>query len=82
MSTSEGAIYSSDGLDVPELLQAKSQWGDGLVHHIAGVKHLGAGEELTLPTDVLIPAARQDVVDNTTAREMSASVVAEGANCR
>jgi glutamate dehydrogenase (NAD(P)+) len=80
VSTSEGAIHASDWLDVPELLQAKSEWGDGLVHHIAGVKHLGPDEELTLPTDVLIPAARQDVVDAATAREISASVVAEGAN--
>ena len=80
VSTSEGAIYAPDGLDVPVLLQAKAEWGDGLVHHIDGVKRLGAGEELTLPTDVLIPAARQDVVDAATARELSASVVAEGAN--
>ncbi|MEV6227799.1 Glu/Leu/Phe/Val dehydrogenase dimerization domain-containing protein [Saccharopolyspora shandongensis] len=80
VSTSEGAIYAPDGLDVPELLQAKSEWGDGLVHHVAGVKHLSTGEELTLPAEVLIPAARQDVVDAATARRLSASVVAEGAN--
>lgn len=80
VSTSEGAIYAPDGLEVPELLRAKFEWGDGLVHHIAGVKHLSTGEELTLPADVLIPAARQDVVDADTAGQLSASVVAEGAN--
>ncbi|MEV4644289.1 Glu/Leu/Phe/Val dehydrogenase dimerization domain-containing protein [Saccharopolyspora sp. NPDC049357] len=80
VSTSEGAIYSPDGLDVPELLRAKSEWGDGLVNHVGGVKHLSTGGELTLPADVLIPAARQDVVDAATARKLSASVVAEGAN--
>ncbi|GAB3288124.1 Glu/Leu/Phe/Val family dehydrogenase [Parasphingorhabdus pacifica] len=80
VSTSEGAIYDPDGLDVSAVLQAKHEWGDALVHHITGVKHLSTGEELTLPTDVLIPAARQDVVDATTAGQLSASVVAEGAN--
>jgi glutamate dehydrogenase (NAD(P)+) len=44
------------------------------------VKHLSTGEELTLTADVLIPAARRDVVDAATARQLSASVVAEGAN--
>lgn len=80
VSTSEGAIHAPDGLDVPALLRARSEWGDALIHHVDGVKRLATGEELTLAADVLIPAARQDVVDAATARELSVSVVAEGAN--
>ncbi|MDA2804184.1 Glu/Leu/Phe/Val family dehydrogenase [Nocardiopsis suaedae] len=80
VSTAEGALHAPDGLDVPALLQARSQWGDALVHHVDGSRPLAAGEELTLPADVLIPAARQDVVDVAAARDLSASVVVEGAN--
>jgi glutamate dehydrogenase (NAD(P)+) len=67
-------------LDVAALLRARTEFGDSLVHQIPGVKPLDIGEELTLATDILIPAARQDVVDAATARELSASVVVEGAN--
>ncbi|MFI6575889.1 Glu/Leu/Phe/Val dehydrogenase [Nocardiopsis sp. NPDC050513] len=80
VSTAEGAVHAPDGLDVPALLRSRDEWGDALVHHVDGAELLRTGEELTLPADVLVPAARQDVVDVGTARELSASVVVEGAN--
>ncbi|MDA2813901.1 NAD-glutamate dehydrogenase [Nocardiopsis sp. RSe5-2] len=80
VSTAEGALHAPDGLDVPALLRARAEWGDALVHHVGWAGLLAIGEELTLPADVLIPAARQDVVDVAAAADLSASVVVEGAN--
>ena len=80
ISTSAGAIADDDGLDVPRLLELREAHGDALVHEYDGARTLGAGEELTLPVDVLVPAACQDVIDAGVALELRAKVVVEGAN--
>lgn len=41
---------------------------------------LASGAELTVDCDVLVPAALQDVIDHTTAHEIKAKLVVEGAN--
>ncbi|GAA0308877.1 glutamate dehydrogenase (NAD(P)+) [Kineococcus aurantiacus] len=83
VSTAAGAVHRPDGLDVPALLAAAAH-GDGLVHHVArdvpGARLLPAGAELLLDTDVLVPAARQDVLDAQLAAGVRARVVVEGAN--
>jgi glutamate dehydrogenase (NAD(P)+) len=80
VSTTAGAVYDPDGLDVNALLAARANWGDALVDHIEGAKQLAVGEELLLPTEILVPAAQQDVIDVTTARELQATIIVEGAN--
>ena len=80
VSTSQGALYNPDGLDIPELLAMRTQHGDALIHHYPDAKPLTAGEELTIVADVVIPAALQDVIDADLARALPARIVAEGAN--
>lgn len=80
VSTSEGGLYDESGLDVPLLLELREAHGDKLVHHYEGAKKLGRGEELTLPVDIVVPAATQDVIDADVAREIKAKLVIEGAN--
>lgn len=79
VSTAEGALHDPDGLDVGALLAAREEHGDAVVACAAG-RRLGAGEELLLDADVLIPAATQDVVNAALARELRFDVVVEGAN--
>lgn len=80
ISTSEGGLYDERGLDIPLLLELREAHGDRLVDHYEGARRLELGEELTLPVDIVVPAATQDVVDADVAREIKAKLVVEGAN--
>ncbi|WP_280834830.1 Glu/Leu/Phe/Val family dehydrogenase [Mycolicibacterium frederiksbergense] len=80
ISTSLGALHDPNGLDLDELLQAAAEWGDDAVHHYRGLSAQPVGTELAVECDVLIPAARQDVIDATTAGKIRATLVVEGAN--
>ncbi|MEX1275750.1 MAG: Glu/Leu/Phe/Val dehydrogenase dimerization domain-containing protein [Bacteroidota bacterium] len=80
VSTVEGVIHNPDGLDVKTLLDARAEYGEALISHIEDGKRLEAGSELLLSTDVLVPAACQDVIDEATAQEIDARLIVEGAN--
>lgn len=79
VSTSEGALTDPDGLDLDLLLKLRGEAGDRCVLEYGGDVH-PLGAELRVSTDVLIPAARQDVIDVALARELPARLVVEGAN--
>ena len=78
VATAEGTVYDADGLDVADLVRRRTEFGDAFVHQFPSV--LPADAALTVPTDILIPAARQDTIDVKTAGEVTASLVVEGAN--
>lgn len=80
VSTAEGVVHAPDGLDVGRLVELRAEFGDGLVHRYEGAEALDPGDELRLPVDVVIPAARQDVIDEGVARHLAARIVVEGAN--
>jgi glutamate dehydrogenase (NAD(P)+) len=80
ISTSAGALHDPDGLNIEELLTLVAEWGDDAVHHYRGRPVLPVGTELTVDCDVLVPAARQDVIDARTAGDVTAKLVVEGAN--
>ncbi|MGW5699309.1 hypothetical protein ACWEWX_53930, partial [Streptomyces asiaticus] len=62
------------------LRTAREEHGDGFVtRHHQGVA-LPPGQELTVDCDILVPAALQDVIDETTAHQIKAKLVVEGAN--
>jgi glutamate dehydrogenase (NAD(P)+) len=82
VSTSHGGIHNPDGLDVTTLVTLRGQHGDGLVAHYSDAKPLAAGEELSVTADILVPAARQDVIDADLARTLPAKIIVEGANYR
>ena len=79
VSTAKGALHDPSGLDVPTLLAAREEYGDDFVNHYEGAR-IGAGQELTVDCDILVPAALQDVVDDETAHRIKAKLVVEGAN--
>ncbi|MCP9947480.1 Glu/Leu/Phe/Val family dehydrogenase [Actinomadura madurae] len=79
VSTVHGALYDPDGLDVGKLLGLRAEAGDAAVKEYGG-RLLDVGAELTVPADVLVPAALQDVVDERVAADVQARIVVEGAN--
>lgn len=80
VSTVHGVLHDPDGLDVPALLELREQVGDLVVKEYGRVAPLGAGTELRVPADILVPAAIQDVIDEDIAADVPARVVVEGAN--
>ncbi|OZM80940.1 glutamate dehydrogenase [Pseudonocardia sp. MH-G8] len=78
ISTAQGCVYDRDGLDVAALLKLHAEAGDACVHEYGGVRP--ADGLLHLDADVLVPAAREDVIDEDVARGTTARLVVEGAN--
>ncbi|CAN5782827.1 Glu/Leu/Phe/Val dehydrogenase [soil metagenome] len=73
-----GTIYSGDGIDVPSLVEHKQRMGT--IHGIGGVEALDSAAVLTLPVDVLMPAAIGEVIHVDNVDEVQAGVIVEGAN--
>jgi glutamate dehydrogenase (NAD(P)+) len=83
VSTAVGGLYNPDGLDVAAMTAARASVGDGFVTqwgNDGSTRLLEPGEELFLDTDVLIPAAMQDVIDPDIAGQLKAQLIVEGAN--
>ncbi|PKL75909.1 MAG: glutamate dehydrogenase [Candidatus Melainabacteria bacterium HGW-Melainabacteria-1] len=82
ISNSEGAIYDPDGID-PTPLKA---WEQSHKEVLAGGPTLGTArvidneELLTLPVDVLVPAALENQITTVNASEIKARVILELAN--
>ncbi|OBC01790.1 glutamate dehydrogenase [Mycobacterium sp. 852013-50091_SCH5140682] len=80
VSTSVGALHDPRGLDLAELERLSASYDDDAVNHYRGCTVLPVGAELAVDCDVLVPAARQDVIDARVAGEVKAKLVVEGAN--
>lgn len=78
VSDSRGAIYSSKGIPVMELLAHKD--GQGTVTGLKGTKEITHGELLELDCDYLVPAALGGAINKSNARKIKAKTIAEAAN--
>jgi glutamate dehydrogenase (NAD(P)+) len=78
VSTADGAVVDHDGLDVARLVALRAENGDHCVH--AYGSPVDADHALTTDAQILIPAAREDVIDKDLAKATSAALVVEGAN--
>ncbi|QIN80648.1 glutamate dehydrogenase [Rubrobacter marinus] len=78
VSDVSGAVYDEAGLPVGEILEHVRKGGD--VKGYAGGDALPGEELLTLPCDVLVPAAVGDVINRENMREIRASYIVEAAN--
>ncbi|UQR61663.1 Glu/Leu/Phe/Val dehydrogenase [Bradyrhizobium sp. C-145] len=78
VSDHTGALYRPRGLDIPQLVRHASSQGslDGYSNELA----LDPAEILTVPCDVLVPAAVERVIDAGTAAKLRCRILAEGAN--
>ena len=78
VSDHTGAVHRAGGLDIPSLVQHAASHGS-----LAGYsKELAfdSAEILTLPCDVVVPAAMERVIDAKVAGNLICRIVAEGAN--
>ncbi|MDQ3863904.1 MAG: glutamate dehydrogenase [Actinomycetota bacterium] len=78
VSDISGGVYDEGGLPVTEILEHVHGGGD--VKGYAGGDTITNDELLTLPTDVLIPAAIGGVVNESNMREIRTSYIVEAAN--
>lgn len=79
VSTVDGLLSDSDGLDIEELLALRERHGDRLVAH--GARPALPREALfELDCDVLVPGARPDSITAEVAERVRSAVVAPAAN--
>lgn len=78
VSTATGVIVDKDGIDLPRLMALRRDLGDSCVTQYGGA--LDPSAALTTDAQILIPAAREDVIDKDLATSTHARLVVEGAN--
>jgi glutamate dehydrogenase (NAD(P)+) len=78
VSTATGAILDKDGIDLPRLIALRREFGDSCVTEYGGA--LDPSAALTTDAQILIPAAREDVIDKDLATGTGARLIVEGAN--
>ena len=74
-------LYRESGLDIPDILKFLSVKGNLLKDYSQnGVTHINNQDLLVLDTDVLIPAALENQINNANAALVKAKIIVEGAN--
>ena len=74
----DGAVHNENGLDIEALMKHKKATGSIL--DFAGGTNLTAAEALFLDCDVLLPAAKENVISQETAPKINCKILCEGAN--
>jgi glutamate dehydrogenase (NAD(P)+) len=74
----EGAVYNSNGLDIPALLRHRHDTGSVL--DFPGGEAMSSTDAMFLECDVLLPAARENVITSQNAGRIRAKIIVEGAN--
>lgn len=78
VSDSQGAVYNPSGINVPALVG--HQMGSGGVTGFEGAEPIAHEDLLTLPVDVLLPAALGEVIHSGNADSLRCKIIVEGAN--
>jgi glutamate dehydrogenase (NAD(P)+) len=73
-----GAAYNPNGLDIPALMKHRRETGSIL--DFPEGQNLGRNEGLFLECDVLLPAARENVITAENAHRLRCKILCEGAN--
>ncbi|MEP7367868.1 MAG: Glu/Leu/Phe/Val dehydrogenase [Acidobacteriota bacterium] len=74
----EGAVYNSAGLDIDALLAHRAETGS--VVDFPGGENMDKQQALFLECDVLVPAAKENVITSRTAPKLNCKILVEGAN--
>ncbi len=78
VSDSKGGICNEKGFDIPALIKHKKRTGK--VAGFEGAKEISNEELLEIPTDILIPAALENVITKKNAGKIKAKMICELAN--
>ena len=81
VSDVSGGIQNDEGLDIPDILRFLSTRGNLLKDYKKeGLKRLSNQELLALDTDILIPAALENQINESNAADIKAKLIVEAAN--
>jgi glutamate dehydrogenase (NAD(P)+) len=79
VSDISGAYYNERGLDIAEAIRYRDA-NKGSLEGYANAERITNEELLTLKVDVLVPAAKEDVITQANAADIQARLIVEGAN--
>jgi glutamate dehydrogenase (NAD(P)+) len=74
----DGAVYNRQGLDIAKLLEHRRETGSIL--DFPEAENMDREEALFLDCDVLLPAAKENVITSANADKLRARIMCEGAN--
>ncbi|HZS53458.1 MAG TPA: Glu/Leu/Phe/Val dehydrogenase [Bryobacteraceae bacterium] len=74
----DGAVYNPRGVDVEKLTDHRRETGS--IRGFAGSEDVDKNEALLMDCEVLIPAARENVITSSNADHIKAKILCEGAN--
>ncbi len=79
ISDISGAYYNEKGIDA-RAAQIYRDANNGLLEGFPDAERIDGNELLTLDVDVLVPAAKEDVINKHNAHDIKAKLIVEGAN--
>jgi glutamate dehydrogenase (NAD(P)+) len=79
VSDVSGGYYNENGLDIPAMIEYSANNNFSLEGY-PDAQPISNEELLTLDVDVLVPAAKEDQIDEELAPHVKAKIIAEGAN--
>ena len=74
----DGAVYNAAGLDIPALLNHRNETGS--ITGFSGGEAIDKTDAMFLETDVLLPAAKENVITSENAHRLRTKILCEGAN--
>jgi glutamate dehydrogenase/leucine dehydrogenase len=79
ISDISGAYYNEKGIDIEGAMKFR-EINNGTLENFPGAEKITNEELLMLDVDVLVPAAKEDVINNENAPYIQAKMIVEGAN--
>ncbi|WMN08003.1 Glu/Leu/Phe/Val family dehydrogenase [Marivirga arenosa] len=79
ISDISGAYFNDKGINIKEAIEYRNN-NNGTLEGFNGAEKIAHEELLTLEVDVLIPAAKEDVITHDNAGKIKAKLIVEGAN--
>ncbi|WP_367915981.1 Glu/Leu/Phe/Val dehydrogenase [Leadbetterella sp. DM7] len=79
ISDVSGAYYNDKGIDLEKAIEYRNN-NKGILEGFTGAEKIEAEELLFLPVDLLVPAAKEDVITKHNAGRIQAKLIVEGAN--
>ena len=79
VSDVSGAYYNPNGLDINKAIEYRNA-NNGSLEGFGGAERINGDELMLLDVDVLVPAAKEDVITVHNAEKIKAKLIVEGAN--
>ncbi len=79
ISDISGAYYNQGGIDIEAAIAYRDR-NNGMLEGFQGAEMIAPEELFSLPVDVLVPAAKEDVITHHNVANIQAKMIVEGAN--